>query len=214
MKDSEYCTLATTALLVLTGLSAVPAISNADGGEDSSVYVEMFAPKRGDNVGVGGRSWFIDLAVSYKGDLQTSGFTSPQLTGPGVHNDVAPFPGTFSLGKDDRLPGLVVLVSTTTIGAGSCQNLANLFNLTGVTDVKPKRVEIWDTWIVGAPLFGVATQSQAYVAVAKDLNFDGIFNDAPDVVADANGDGRCDGRDLREMGVASNIEKARFYINP
>ena len=34
-------------------------------------------------------------------------------------------------------------------------------------------------------------------------NHDGVYNDAPDVVTDANGDGRIDRRDLQALGVAS-----------
>ncbi len=51
-----------------------------------------------------------------------------------------------------EVPGLIVLLSTTTVGAKNAQNLANLFNLTGFTNQKTN--EIWDTWIVGAPSFG------------------------------------------------------------
>ena len=58
------------------------------------------------------------------------------------------------------------------------------------------------------------TESKIYVAVANDLNGDGIYNDAPGVVPDANGDGVCDAKDLKAFGVASNIAKARFFINP
>jgi len=48
-------------------------------------------------------------------------------------------------------------------GAGSGQNLANLFNLTGVTDMSDNETELWDTWIVGAPNFGVNTESTIYL---------------------------------------------------
>lgn len=199
-------------------LATLPAQADDREGDrhhgDKKVSVEMFAPQRGDHAGVGGRAWFVDLAVSYEGGLESSGFTTPQLTGPGVHASAAPFPGTFSPGKDDRLPGLIVLLSTTTLGAGACQNVSNLFNLTGVTDVDQGQAEIWDTWIVGAPLFGVGVKSEIFVAVADDLNGDGVYNDAPDALPDANGDGRCDEADLRRFGVASNIEKTRFFINP
>ena len=51
------------------------------------------------------------------------------------------------------------------------------------------------------------------VAEVKDLNHDGIYNDAPDVVTDANGDGRIDARDLSSLGVASNIVRVPFHIN-
>jgi hypothetical protein len=52
------------------------------------------------------------------------------------------------------------------------------------------------------------------VAVAKDHNGDGVFNDAPNVLPDADGNGVCDKKDLKAFGLASNIEKARFFINP
>jgi hypothetical protein len=197
---------------------------------DTPVQLKMFAPANGDNVGIAGRGWFVDLEIGFDVPLAQSGFTlnadgNPgfQLTGPnapasasyaaGVHNSTSPFPGSFSPGRDERVPGLIVLLSTTTVGAGSCQNLANLFNLSGVTDLEEERTELWDTWLVGAPNFGVGVQSTAYAAVAGDSNDDGIFNDAPAVVADADGNGRCDDRDLKALGLASNVEKARFFIN-
>jgi hypothetical protein len=183
-------------------------------GDNKPVHVDMFAPAKGDNVGIGGRGWFVDLALQYEATLDQTGFSGFQLTGPAGHNNVAPFPGTFSAGADERLPGVIVLVSTTTVGAMSCQNIANLFNLTGVTNTTADEVELWDTWLVGAPNFGVNTESKIFVAVADDLNADGIYNDAPNVVPDANGDGICNAKDLKALGLASNIAKAKFFINP
>lgn len=52
------------------------------------------------------------------------------------------------------------------------------------------------------------------VAVAADLNGDGIFNDAPDVVPDANGDGVVDAKDLKAIGLASKVAQVTFSINP
>lgn len=200
------------------GIAAAAPAGAAD--DDKEVSVKMFAPQNGDRVGLGGKGWFVDLELDYAVDsVAQTGFTEPQLTGPGAHNNTAPFPGAFSAGADDRMPGLIVLVSTAAFGARSCQNVANLFNLTGLTNVEPSldnpsRVSIWDTWIVGAPNFGVNTMSTVYVAVAADLNGDGIFNDAPAVLPDADGNGFCDEKDLKAFGVASNIRKARFFINP
>ncbi len=182
--------------------------------DDKPAHVQLFAPAKGDNVGIGGRGWFVDLALQFQTPLEQTGFRIFQLTGPAGHNNAAPFPGTFSPGADDLLPGVIVLVSTTTIGVGSCQNIANLFNLTGVTNMTAEETELWDTWIVGAPLFGVNTDSKIYVAVAEDLNMDGIYNDAPDIVPDADGDGVCGAKDIKAFGTASNIAKARFFINP
>lgn len=181
---------------------------------DYPINIEMFAPAKGDHVGIGGRGWFVDLAIQFETPVANTGFTGFQLTGPAGHNNIAPFPGTFSAGADDKLPGLIVLLSTTTVGAGSCQNIANLFNLTGVTDADMNNTEIWDTWLIGAPNFGVNTNSVIYVAMADDINHDGIYNDAPNVIIDNNGDGKCDSQDLRATGLASNIVKTRFFINP
>lgn len=206
-RNTKY--LALIAAVTAVG-AAGPAYSQILSEKD--VSVKMFAPAKGDNVGIGGRGWFIDLAIEFDGGLAASGFTDFQLTGPAGHNNIAPFPGVFAPGRDDRLPGVVVLVSTSAVGAGSCQNVANLFNLTGVTNQSSESVEIWDTWLVGAPLFGVDTDSIAFAAVVADLNGDGIYNDAPDVVADANGDGMCNGRDLRKLGVASNVARVPFHI--
>jgi len=203
----------TAVILSLFYLTGVVMASDADDEDESeSVFVEMFAPGKGDHAGIGGRGWFVDLAITYEGGVEASGFSQFQLTGPGPHDNIAPFPGTFSPGADDRLPGLIVLVKTTTIGAKSCQNLANLFNITGVTNVTANEAELWDTWLVGAPLFGTG-KSRIFVAVAADINKDGVFNDAPNIIPDANGDGVCNKKDIKAFGVASNIVKEKFFIN-
>jgi hypothetical protein len=93
-------------------------------------------------------------------DLHEAGFSGLQLTGPG-----APFSG----------PGT---------------NLANLFNLTGITNRDTKETELWDTWIMGAAIAGQNVDTTLTVAVVDDLNHDGVFNDAPNVVPDLNHDGR------------------------
>lgn len=213
--SKPFLPLAFSVLSLLANANTYAQSMEEDDMDDHKpVTVQMFAPAKGDHVGIGGRGWFVDLAIQYPGNVQTSGFSGFQLTGPGVHNNTAPFPGTFSPGADDRLPGLIVLVSTTAVGAGSCQNIANLFNLTGVTNTTDTSTEIWDTWLVGAPNFGINTESKVFVAVADDLNGDGIYNDAPAVIADADGDGMCTASDLRAVGLASNVAKARFFINP
>lgn len=184
------------------------------------VNIEMFSPERGHHVGIDGKGWFVDLEIEFPVPLAQSGFTlngagEPgfQVTGPGGHNNIDPMPGAFAVGADERIPGLIVLLTTTAVAAGPCQNLANLFNITGVTDLSATETELWDTWIIGAPNFGVDTESTIFVAVADDLNGDGIFNDAPDVVTDVDGNGICNVLDLKAFGVASNIERTRFFIN-
>ena len=196
------------------------ADSNGASNRAKPVRIEVFAPERGANAGANGFGWFVDMEVDFLGrNLQEAGFSGLQLTGPGVHTNVPPFPGLASPGQDDRLPGLVVLTSTT-IGpdvnpafSGPGTNLANLFNLTGITNRDDKETELWDTWIVAPAIAGRDIDTTLTVAVIDDLNHDGVFNDAPNVVPDLNGDGRIDAEDLKLLGVASNIVTVPFRIN-
>jgi len=182
--------------------------------QEAEATIEVFAPENGDHVGQNGVGWFIDLAVEFEtGDVAETGFTGSQLTGPGAHNNVAPLPGNDGLGADDKFSGLIVLVSSNTAGVGACQNLADLFNLTGPTNITEDEVEIWDTWIIEGPYTGAHTRSTMWVAEADDLDGDGIFNDAPDVVNDSNGDGKCNEADLKAVGLASGVAEKRFFIN-
>ena len=200
------------------GASATSAVPADASHRSKPVQVEVFAPERGDNAGAGGFGWFVDMELTFHGkNLQQTGFNGLQLTGPGVHNNAPPFPGAFSTGRDDRTPGLVVLTSTTnnTIAgfSGPGTNLANLFNLSGITNRTPRETELWDTWIVGAPIAGQNVNTTLTVAVVDDLNHDGIYNDAPNIVNDVNHDGRIDAKDLKALGVASNIVTVPFRIN-
>ena len=208
----------TAAVTAAASASTSPASSTGASHRAKPVRIEVFAPERGANAGASGFGWFVDMEVDFLGkNLQQAGFSGLQLTGPGVHTNVAPFPGLFSTGRDDRLPGLVVLTSTTnnTLAgfSGPGTNLANLFNLTGITNRDSKETELWDTWIVGAAIAGQNVDTTLTVAVIADLNHDGIFNDAPNVVPDLNNDGRIDANDLKLLGVASNIVTVPFRIN-
>jgi hypothetical protein len=228
MKRKSLVILAATAAVVTVGTAlAVTSAANASLSSANStgasqrakpVRIEVFAPEKGANAGANGFGWFVDMEVDFLGqNLHQAGFSGLQLTGPGVHNNVAPFPGLFSTGRDDRMPGLVVLTSTTnnTLAgfSGPGTNLANLFNLTGITNRDSKETELWDTWIVGAAIAGKDVDTTLTVAVIGDLNHDGIFNDAPNVVPDLNNDGRINARDLKLLGVASNIVTVPFRIN-
>jgi hypothetical protein len=176
---------------------------------DPPIQVQVFAPRASDIVGKASKGFFVDLAIRYP-SLASSG-ADYQLTGPTTHQNQAPFPGASAAGVDEKLPGLIVLLSTTTVGAKNAQNLANLFNLTGFTNQRTN--EIWDTWIVGAPNFGKNVRSVLRVAVAADKNKDGIYNDAPATVPDANRDGRINAIDLKAYGVASDIVAVPFRIS-
>jgi hypothetical protein len=215
-------TTAALAAVALAGSGLALSASTADARQGSQrpkpVSIEVFAPEQGANAGSAGAGWFIDMEVDFKThNLARTGFNGLQLTGPAGHNNIPPAPGLFGVGHDDKMPGLVVLTSTTSATlpgfSGPGTNLAGLFNLTGVTNRDRHETELWDTWLVGAPVAGSGVDTVLTVAVVKDLNHDGIFNDAPDVVTDANHDGRINGRDLKALGVASNIVRVPFHIN-
>ena len=222
MKKSHLVAAATAAMVLGTTVAVTAAASSANATGASRrakpVRIEVFAPERGANAGASGFGWFVDMELDFLGkNLQQAGFTGLQLTGPGVHTNAPPFPGAFSTGQDDRMPGLVVLTSTTNNTlpgfSGPGTNLAGLFNLTGITNRDNKETELWDTWIVGAPIAGQNVDTTLTVAVIDDLNHDGIYNDAPNVVPDLNNDGRIDADDLKLLGVASNIVTVPFRIN-
>jgi hypothetical protein len=194
---------------VATGATTAAAGKPARAKADSPVKVQVFAPRPGDVVGKQSKGFFVDLALQYP-SLASSG-ADFQLTGPGAHQNQAPFPGGFAAGVDEKLPGLIVLLSTSTLGARNGQNLANLFNLTGFTNQKTN--EIWDTWLVGAPVFGKNVRSVLRVAVAADKNHDGIYNDAPATVPDSNRDGRINAIDLKAFGIASDVVAVPFRIS-
>jgi hypothetical protein len=199
-------------------LTSPDAVADQDGNRDEPVDVQVLSPRPGSDVGISGSGWFIDLAIDFAAtDLAATGFTGVQLTGPGGHNNIPPAPGAFGTGHDDRLPGLVVLASTTSSVlpnfSGPGTNLAGLFNLTGVTDRSEEGTELSDTWLVGAPIAGSGVDSVLTVAVVDDLDHDGVYDDAPDVVADSNGDGRVDRRDLQAVGLASHVVRVPFHIS-
>jgi hypothetical protein len=226
MKKSPIVAAAAVAMVIGTTVAVTSAVnastssagSTGDSQRAKPVRIEVFAPERGANAGASGFGWFVDMEVDFLGmNLHQAGFSGLQLTGPAGHTNIPPFPGLFSTGRDDRMPGLVVLTSTTNNTlpgfSGPGTNLANLFNLTGITNRDSKETELWDTWIVGAPIAGQNVNTTLTVAVIDDLNHDGIFNDAPNVVPDLNKDGRINAADLKLLGVASNIVTVPFRIN-
>jgi len=175
------------------------------------VKLKIFAPAEDDVAGVESRGFLVDLAAEFPGDLAATG-ASLELTGPGAHAGAAPFPGTFGIGADlDHFPGLVVLLSSTRLGAGAGQNVANLFNIIAVTNRTPTSTEIWATWIIGAKnafgLEGQQTPSRLFVTV--------VDGPAPEVVTDQNGDGVLDNKDLILMGYRplAKGKKVDFVVN-
>jgi hypothetical protein len=230
MRTPHRLTLAAAAAAALAGVAGGGVLNaSADGGLNEVVghdarrvaTIDLVSPRIGDRAGVASKGFVVDLKARFAAPVGRTGFTGEQLTGPGAHTNVPPFPGTFSAGRDDRFPGLIMLLSTTqtknaqgdpTGFAGPGQNLANLFNVTAVTDRTANTTQLQDTWLVGAPLFGRNTVSIAYAAIAADKDGNGVYDDAPAVVPDADGDGDVDARDLSAFGVVSNIARTAFVI--
>jgi hypothetical protein len=201
------------ALLVLSTLMnpAVAGRGHHDDDDDRSVFITVFAPGIGDVAGVGSRAFLVDIALQFDGDLASTGATV-ELTGPTPIQGTGPFPGTFGMGANkDHFPSLVVLLSSTLVGAGPGQNIADLFNINTVTNRDESGTEIWSTWIAGAPnVFGKVgenTPSRLFIAVVEGT--------APDVVLDMDNNGIFNKKDLRLMGykVISNTPKVDFVIN-
>lgn len=189
------------------GVMSTIAESGAESGGGGSVNLKVFTPASGDLSGIKSQAVMVDLAARFKGNLASTR-ASPELTGPGTHGNTAPFPGTFGLGANDHFPGLVVLLSSTKIGAGPGQNVSNLFEITTVTNQSKDETEIWSTWIVGAPsAFGTVgrrTPSRLFVAVVEGK--------APDVVQDIDRNGVLNQQDLERMGVkvSPTLKKLTF----
>jgi len=190
-------------------LALATSVASAD--DDRSAKLTIFAPGNDDVAGVSSRGFLVDLAVDFEGGLAATGASS-ELTGPGPLQNAGPFPGTFSGGANkDHFPGLVVLLSSTAIGAGAGQNVSNLFNIVAVTNRTPANTEIWASWIVGAKnAFGIEgqmTPSRLFVTVVEGV--------APDIVLDMNADGIYDAADLKLMGykVISKSRHVDFVVN-
>src|SRR3954451_23336021 len=174
--------------------AARAASDDADGGGSADVH--LFAPKSGDRAGLDSKGFFIDLKADLDVPLARSGFGGQ---GPAT-----------GIGADKRFPGLIVLLSGTKAGAG--KNLAGLFDVVGVTNQSPGKTQLWATWKVAKPNFG-SGPSTVYVAVAGDRDHDGVLDDAPGTVADADGDGDVDEKDLQAVGRASEVRGGLFVIN-
>ena len=201
------------AMVTATAIGGAHSMVRAS-DSDREAEIRVWVPRSGDVAGVGNKAFFVDMSIRYEhSDLLGAGFTSPQLTGPGGHQNIPPFPKPATIGHDESIPNLVVLLDGATVGAKQGQNFAGLFNLTGVTNREDDEVELWDTWMIAAPAFGTG-RTTLRVAVVDDLDHNGILDDAPDTVTDSDRDGDVDSNDLRALGLASEVRQVSFTINP
>jgi hypothetical protein len=95
-------TLAAASASIAYAAGDGPSSADAAGGGGGG-GIHLFAPTSGDRAGFDGTGFFIDLKADLDVPLARSGFGGQGPAG--------------GIGKDERFPGLVVLLSTTKAGA-------------------------------------------------------------------------------------------------
>jgi hypothetical protein len=115
--------------------------------------INVFTPRAGEDVGIDGAGWMIDMAI-VNSDLNANYFAPSNGYKPLYHDNFTDpkfAPGVVS----KAVPGLVVLSNTSTLSGGANTNLANLFQINAVTGVQNGVItEYWCTWLVGAAFAG------------------------------------------------------------
>src|SRR5919108_5062943 len=80
-----FAALAILPASVLVGLNALQGHAQSSGANrgESPVEIVVFAPGPGDNAGIHGIGWFVDMEIDFPPDsLEATGFNGFQLTGP------------------------------------------------------------------------------------------------------------------------------------
>ena len=223
--------------------TAMPAQADDDNDDDDgrTVKMKVFRPLNGEISGYDARAYIVSAVLDFKGDLSTTGVgqginpvtglpeSVAELTGPGAHQQLPPFHGTFSVDTNrDHFPGLVVLQDSARFNLRSTpatpgvfqystndlldqKNVANLFEITTVINQTTNGASIWTDWIQGGSgNFGRINEVTRSVLLVTFV--EGV---APAAVTDANSDGTIDEKDLSAMGfkVLSNSIKRTFFIN-
>jgi hypothetical protein len=221
----------------VTTLLSTPVYADRD--DDKPVKLEVFRPHNGDIGGYDARGFITSAAVTFPGDLSTTGLGQginpvtglPQsvneLTGPGAHQQLPPYHGTFTVGVNEHFPGFVMLQDTARfnerlgVPAGSfvyttdnlidMKNIADLFEITSVVNQTTKGTTVWTDWIQG----GSGNFGPVDEVIKTKILVTVVEGTAPAAVHDANGDGAIDEKDLTAMGykVISNTIKRTFYQN-
>jgi len=115
--------------------------------------INVFTPRAGEDVGIDGAGWMIDLLID-NSDLNANYFAPSNGYKPLYHDNFTDpkfAPGVVS----EAVPGLVVLSNTSTLSGGANTNLANLFQINAVTGVQNGVItQYWCTWLVGAAFAG------------------------------------------------------------
>jgi len=235
MRRSMAIAISIAAILALSASTfALLDILRAQSPE-ALTTVQFYSPLPRSVVGVGGRFYIVAInvitadsrlvaypEVSINPTVRINATTLVAFTanytarGPVDGVSIGAGPPVFAPGKNEALPGLVVIFNNTPAALGGPgRNLANVFQFTGFQD----RLElggralyrfIQTIWIVGAPAW--CGWTKAVAAVISDRDGNGVLDDAPDAVSDVNGDGAIDERDLEALGVVSNIAVVVFYV--
>ncbi|MDT7888910.1 MAG: hypothetical protein RQ885_08040 [Desulfurococcales archaeon] len=235
MRKGAAIAVVVISLLMLSALVYTAVnILKAQGPENPTV-VQFYSPLPRSVVGVGGRFYIVAINI-ITSDPRLAAYPEVSINptvrinathlvaftanytarGPVDGVSIGAGPPVFGLGKNEALPGLVVIFNNTPAALGGPgRNLANLFQFTGFQDKlefggKTVYRFIQTVWIVGAPAW--CGWTKAIAAIIGDRDGNGLLDDAPDSVPDVNGDGVVDERDLAALGVASNIASVVFYV--
>ena len=120
-----------------------------------AVSAQVFHPSEGQTVGVNGSGWILDLLFDATSSMSNALISADAMYNSGFINQSSPL---FHAGSNSLLPGLVVLLNTTTDQSpfrGPGTNLAGLFQINNVRDINCDTIiEIWAAWLVGKPIAG------------------------------------------------------------
>jgi hypothetical protein len=182
----RFFVLAIAAPLVLAGCSSggsnkKTGASTTSSSSATAVVAQSFSPEANSTQGVCGVGMTFDLAFRSK---ETS------LVKAGVRTA-----GQGQPGRNAAIPGFVATLTTTDTALGGPQaNLANLFQLVGVSQQPDGSAEVWVTWVNAAAKFGVELDSvfEAYL----------VAGDAPATVT----------ADRAGLDVRSNVIHTAFHV--
>lgn len=142
----------TGAVVVAPAAFAAPAPRAA--ADAQSVKVAILTPRAGAVAGINGSGFTVDLMLDATAGQNAALVGSPRF--------ISPTSSTFKPGVNPAIPGLVVALSTNPTHT----NLANLFQLTGVSSVNGHK-EITTSWLVGKAIFGTNVDATLTVYVVK-----------------------------------------------
>ncbi len=123
--------------------------------DQPAISAQIFHRTEGQTVGVGGAGWILDLLFDATSSTSNTLISDNAMYNSGLINQSSPL---FHAGPDSLLPGLVVLLNTTTAQSplkGPGTNLAGLFQVNNLRNVNCDTIiEIWAAWLVGKPIAG------------------------------------------------------------